>query len=221
MQVLRKKQFRRSYSDIAWWLAPLVVFIGGALLLFGTADDKDPAQPLVLERPSSNTELVVLGSFSGMPTPVASGHHSDFIPPDELLRQSLLEKLHRFRTEFRQMAPAVRVVAAPGSTNRDLVKSALEEVFATVELAPGAETPAAKPLVTAGAGALFYTREANREIAYRLLTAISPYFRGRVLVIFDDSYALDRLLLVIRGTPRFDSDGAVVLVSEQAAVAVE
>jgi len=112
MPVFRPKMYRLSYSHIAWWLVPLAVFIGLALLWFGNAEPR-PGEPVVLARPTPDTELVALGPASP-PATAPADQYPDFIPPDGVLRQRMLENLRRFQTEFRQMAPGASVSPTPG-----------------------------------------------------------------------------------------------------------
>jgi len=215
MPVFRSKMYSPTYSNIAWWLVPLAVAIGLALLCFCNAD-KSPAKPVVLARPSPDTELVALA-----PPPLAaattSDRYPDFIPPDGLLQQKVLEHLRRFQTEFRQMAPGASVSSARGSKNRELVAHTLADFFASADLAGSAGAPTTIPLPeTVAADVLLYTRKENREIALRFLAAISPYLSGGILLVFDQRFNLDRLHLMIRGTPRFKADGSVVFPAEPA-----
>jgi hypothetical protein len=208
MSVFRQKMFSTSFADIAWWLFALAVIIGLALLWFGNFDG-NPGQPVVLARPSPDTELLATGLPSS--PAAAADEHAGFIPPTSLLQQKVLENLRRFQTEFRQMAPGATVSAAPGSSNRDLVVKALEDLFARTGLAASAKVATTKPEPeTASADMLLYTRRENREIVYKFIAAMYPYISGKTILVFDRRFTLDRLHLVIHGTPRFNSDGSVV-----------
>ena len=93
----------------------------------------------------------------------------------------------------------------------------MANLLASAGLAGNAPVPETKPLPGAvAADILLYTRKENREIAHRFLAAISPYISGEILLVFDERFTLDRLHLVIRGTPRFKSDGSVVFPGESA-----
>ncbi|MEE4145440.1 MAG: hypothetical protein V2I26_11615 [Halieaceae bacterium] len=218
MSDFRPKKFSPSYSDIAWWLIPLAVFVGLALLWFGNADES-PGEPVVLAWPSPDTELVATGLSSSSAAATAN-EHASFIPPTGLLHQRVLENLRRFQTEFRQMAPGASVSAAPGSLNRDLVAKALKDLFASTGLTATANVAVNSPVPeTALADILLYTRKENREIVHRLIAAIYPYLSGKILLVFDERFTLDRLHLVIQGTPRFNSDGSVAFTGRTAAPA--
>lgn len=208
MSVFRPKMFSPSYLDIAWWLFALAVFVGLALLWFGKFDGS-PGQPVVLARPSPDTELVATGLPSS--PAAAADEHTNFIPPASLLQQKVMENLRRFQTEFRQMAPGATVSAAPGSSNRDLVAKDLEDLFARTGLAASAKVAMTKHKPeTASADMLLYTRKENREIVYKFMAAMYPYISGKTMLVFDQRFTLDRLHLVIQGIPRFNSDGSVV-----------
>tara|TARA_R110002072_G_scaffold119380_2_gene252173 strand:- start:1417 stop:2082 length:666 start_codon:yes stop_codon:yes gene_type:complete len=210
MQTSRPKRFIPNYAGIAWLIVPLALFIGLLLLLFGSADD-DPAQPKVLAKPSPDTELVSIGSAPAS-TATAASLTTQFTPPDEQLYQRMGENLRRFRTDFRQMAPAINVSAVPGSKNRDKAVAALADMLASEQLSghPDASVADTRAKENVAADLILYTRQANREIVFRFLAAISPYLSGRVLLVFNDDFTLDRLHLVFRDEPLFTPSGAVV-----------
>lgn len=208
MQSSRPQPSSPNYSTIAWWIVPLALFIGLLLLVFGSADE-DPAQPVVLAHPSPHTELVSIGSVSVSTAASLTAH---FTPPDEQLYQRTKENLRRFRTDFRQMAPAITVSAIPGSKNRYKAVAALADMLASEQLAadPSASAVDTRTQESVEADLTLYTREANRDVVFRFLTAISPYVSGRVLLVFNDDFTLDRLHLVFRSEPWFTPSGAVV-----------
>ena len=217
MQSSRPEPSSPNYSGIAWWIVPLALFIGLLLLVFGSADE-DPAPPVVLEHPSPDTELVSIGS---VPVSTAASLTAHFTPPDEQLYQRTGENLRRFRTDFRQLAPAITVSAVPGSKNRDKAVAALADMLASEQLAAD---PSASPVDTrtqesVEADLVLYTREANRDIVFRFLTAVSPYVNGRVLLVFNNDFTLDRLHLVFRREPWFTPSGAIVFPDEMAQLA--
>lgn len=209
MQSSRPQPLSPNSAIVVWWAVPLVLFSGLLLLVFGSPDD-DPAQPLVISRPSPDSELVSIGS-APVSTTTAVDYHTQFTPPDGQVYQRIMENLRRFRTDFRQMAPAAVVSAAPGSKSRDKVMATLADMLASEQLSGHLSASKAEALTkdNVEADVVLYTHEANREIVYRFLTAISPYLSGRVLLVFNDNFTLDQLYLVIRGEPLFTPSGAV------------
>ncbi len=205
MRNSRAKQSKTSYSDIAWWLVPLALFLGLALFLFGRPS-KGPDELRVLARPSPDTELVSLGT---KPTG-AVDLHTEFIPPNESLRQRVLVNLRRFQTEYRQSAPAISVDTATDSTSWNRVAQALSNMLSSTGLSSSVRAPVAAPPDEASADILLYTQQANREIVHEFLKGLSPYINGRILLIFDQRHRLDRMQMIIQHTPQFDADGAVI-----------
>tara|TARA_R110002049_G_scaffold108853_15_gene257434 strand:- start:3237 stop:3908 length:672 start_codon:yes stop_codon:yes gene_type:complete len=210
MRESRSANNDRGYAAIAWWLIPLGLLIALIIVLFGS-EKPDIDAELTVTPLSAQMERVTIGErvIPGVPNSrLASG----YIPPDQSLKDRVLQRLREFQVDFRQSAPAITVVAVPASEERQQLAAELTKLFAQARLGGTQQTNAPPAVIDQSrADIVLHVRQSDRDIAHQLLVALSPYLQGSFLLVFNAQNNLDSLLMVVQRTPQFRGDGQVLL----------
>jgi hypothetical protein len=202
---------------MAWWLPPLALLIAAIIFIFG--DNSTSRDGLTnVTTLSSDLTLVTVGERSTTKLDLDAELSRNFVSPDAVLVERLLQNLRLFRADFRQMAPSITVSAKPGSPERDRIATELGGLLARAELGQrGQTTDVTAEHAELNPGIIFYSTRQNREILLRFINDIAPYFKGTVLLAGKDDGRLDRIAMVIHGQPGFLPDGSVVFTTHNPA----
>lgn len=200
---------RRSLSKLAWGLIPLTLIVA-TLLLFRQPDTGNTAAIEVVTTYPGAQLLAV------NPTLRRDDADGQFVAPDSARRNRVLQRLGQFRADYRQAAPFLTISHSPGSPGRQQFAAEVAGALAQHDLgATGTAPNLTNDAImdeTGDGQADMRVRAARRDrnIVRELLWALSPYYSGRVLLVFDDSVRLDNLSLHIGGNPVFTREGVAV-----------
>lgn len=201
---------RQNVKHLAWGLLPLAALVVGLIVIFGVPDERRLPAPAITERGEGHMRLQ-LGQAAK-----ADGRElsSQFIPLSSDRRDQLLNRLSKFRAQYKQSAPQLRVWAPPASKNAQRVAGQLGSSLAqlglgkTLRQAPG-------PVPDSDAPMLLIGTEKDQNIIRQLLTALSFHLAGDMEVRFDDTVSLDNLILYLPGEPRFTPEGVAYFGKEE------
>lgn len=202
--------FHHLARDSRLWLL-LALLVSLLLLMFlvrGWNGGPEPVLEVVAS--GSGWQRARLVGEGGVPANGAplSEH---FLAISSANRERVLENLSRFRADYKQLAPFLRVSASPTLESRSLLADQLGRVLARYGLGGTAPEAVSPPLATEpGASLVMICNERHLVIAHRFLQALSPYLRGEVLIQFDDGRNVDHMQLFIKGNPRFAPGGTAV-----------
>lgn len=201
---------RQNVKHLAWGLLPLAVLVVGLIVIFGVPEDRRLSSPTITERGESYMHLQLGQAVKADGMELSS----QFTPLSSDRRDQLLNSLSRFRAQYKQSAPQLRVWAPPGSENAQRVARQLGTSLAqlglgkTVRRAPGPVPDSDAPMVLMGT-------EKDQNIIRQLLTALSFHLAGDMEVRFDDTVSLDNLILYLPGEPRFTPEGIAYFGKEE------
>jgi len=190
-----------------WFLIPLLLVVLGVAYWFSGSDPEERGDVASVTVLSESDDA----QWLRLPTVVAAGEvGSRYVEPADALRAGVLQNLAQFRVNYQQLAPYLKVKAAPGLENGQRLAQQLGSVLAHYGLGRTAASDAQS--LPDKRRALLVLRGARKdaEIIRRLLAALSPYLSGEVLVQFDDARRIDQLELYLLGEPGFTKTGVAV-----------
>ncbi|NVK41804.1 MAG: hypothetical protein HWE39_11230 [Oceanospirillaceae bacterium] len=137
-----------------------------------------------------------------------------YVPESPQLRAQVLQNLNEFRAAYRQLAPALEVLALPGLDSRQSLAERLGSALAFQGLgqARQAELSLEDPSLVP-APMLLRCAPKDFKLVQRLLEALSPYIAGDVLIQFDENIRTGELKLYLLGRPRFSEEGVAIFES--------
>lgn len=188
----------------AWLILPLALIIIGIIVLFGDYDRGTLPQPKIL---ASSPQGMLLELPVVSTTPEVSWQ-TEWAPSSDDARRQVLQSLSEYAANFKQLRTQLEVWAEPGSVEREDLAQRLGKALAHYNLGRANQAvvlPAA--LTMLDSGALLVCAEEDRELAMRMLAALTPYLGGKVSVRFAPEVAAQSMRLYLFGTPYFSDMG--------------
>lgn len=188
----------------AWLVLPLALIVIGLIALFGDYDSGKLSEPKVLAS-SPQGLLLELPVVSNAPE---MDWQAEWAPSSDGARRQVLQSLSEYAADFKQLRTLLEVWAEPGAAEREKLAQRLGKALAHYNLGRVNQTvvpPAA--LAMLDSGALLVCAEEDRELAMRMLAALTPYLGGQVTVHFTSEFAAQSMRLYLFGTPSFSDLG--------------
>ncbi len=188
----------------AWLILPLALIVIGLIVLFGDYDRGTLPQPEVL---ASSPQGMLLELPVASATPEVNWQ-TEWAPSSNDARQQVLQSLSEYAANFKQLRTLLEVWAEPGSAEREKLAQRLGKALAHYNL--GRVNQAVIPpaaLAMLDSGALLVCAEEDRELAMRMLAALTPYLGGKVTVRFTPELTAQSMRLYLFGTPYFSDLG--------------
>lgn len=189
----------------AWLLIPIALIVIGLIVVFGNRTSNEGAHPLIIVEQSAASRVLEL------PVATAGGPVSwqtEWVPAPESSRQQVLQSLHEFYTDFRQLRPQLSVWMEPGSEPRNQLAARFGAALAQHSLGSIMKDAQPPPVIDKlDSGALLYCRESDSVLAQRLLAALAPYLAGRVTLRYDADATAQSMRLYFFGQPYFNNQG--------------
>lgn len=188
----------------AWLILPLALIVIGLITLFGDYDRGILPQPKVLASSPQGMllELPLVSTNSKV------NWQTEWGPSSGNARQQVLQSLSEYAADFQQLRTLLEVWAEPGLAEREGLAQRLGEALAHYNLGGVNQAIIPPPaLAVLDSGALLVCAEEDRELALRLLAALTPYLGGKVTVRFNSEFGAQSLRLYLFGTPYFNDLG--------------
>jgi hypothetical protein len=186
----------------AWLLVPILFVIILLIALFGDRDNDQLLQPEILE----NSPAGMLLELAVITTTPAVDWKPKWNPSLKMPRQQVLQSLSEYAADFKQLRTQLEVWAEPGSTERDQLVQRIGSALERYDI--GGVKQEANPAVTQpDEGMLLICAAADKELAVRILAALTPYISGKVVMRFDSDLAAQSMQLYLFGTPYFNDLG--------------
>jgi hypothetical protein len=186
----------------AWLLVPILFVIILLIALFGDRDNDQLLQPEILE----NSPAGMLLELAVITTTPAVDWKLKWNPSLKMPRQQVLQSLSEYAADFKQLRTQLEVWAEPGSTERDQLVQRIGSALERYDI--GGVKQEANPAVTRpDEGMLLICAAADKELAVRILAALTPYISGKVVMRFDSDLAAQSMQLYLFGTPYFNDLG--------------
>lgn len=198
---------RLSYSSLAIWMVPLLLLI--AMLIFSFGESQPTIrESLHITSLQPGLEFARVADSDG---PLPAAGEESVRAPSAAIRDQVLQRLRRFRADYKQAAPSIRVAANAANPRQAQLASTITGLLATASLNQqlGAQDVARTwegvetALIIRGSGQ-------DRQMVYRLLQALSPLLSGGVVLAFEGGQNTGRVDVIIRGEPRFTANGVAV-----------
>jgi ABC-type uncharacterized transport system fused permease/ATPase subunit len=186
----------------AWLLVPILLVITLIIALFGDSDNIKNSQPTVLE----STPEGMLVELPFAKTTEALEWQTQWDPSLSMPRQQVLQSLSEYAADFKQLRTQLQVWAEPGSTERDKLVQRMSNALAQYAL--GGVVQEANPVFTRpNEGVLLICAAADKELALRILAALTPYLSGKVSIHFATDLTAQSMQLYLFGVPYFNDQG--------------
>lgn len=140
----------------------------------------------------------------------ASDLTGEYIATGDNMRARVLQNLSEFRTTYKQLAPFMKVSAAPGNEAGQQLAQRIGSSLAHYGLGRAVKADSRSLPDRQRASLVLLGARDDAEIIQHLLAALSPYLSGDVLVQFDDTRRIDQLELYLLGKPSFTAEGVAV-----------
>lgn len=182
------------------WMAPVLVLLAFAVIfLFGN----DSPTPNRVQEVTANYERVRLDT---------STPDGDRQSPAELsddTRQTILQRLSTLRADYRVVSPAITVTGEAGGDDATALARHIGTMLSQNSLGSYAATAGVSSVADSALpgdaeqdSMVVFVRGADKAIAHRLTTALSPMLSGTARIQFDETRRSGDLLLVIADPPR-------------------
>jgi hypothetical protein len=186
----------------AWLLVPILLVITLIIALFGDRDNIKHSQPTVLE----STPEGMLVELPFAKTTEALEWQTQWDPSLSMPRQQVLQSLSEYAADFKQLRTQLQVWAEPGSTERDKLVQRMSNALAQYAL--GGVVQEANPVFTRpNEGVLLICAAADKDLALRILAALTPYLSGKVSIHFATDLTAQSMQLYLFGVPYFNDQG--------------
>jgi hypothetical protein len=186
----------------AWLFVPILLVIIVLIALFGNNDNIKHSQPTVLE--SSPVGMLVKLPFAT--TIKAIDWQVQWDPSLNMPRQQVLQSLGEYAADFKQLRTQLQVRAEPGSVEKNKLVQRIGNALARYSL--GGVIQEANPALTRpDEGVLLICAAADKNLALRILAALTPYVSGNVSIHFDTELAAQSMQLYLFGVPYFNDQG--------------
>jgi ABC-type uncharacterized transport system fused permease/ATPase subunit len=186
----------------AWLLVPILLVITLIIALFGDSDNIKNAQPTVLE----STPEGMLVELPFAKTTEALDWQTQWDPSLSMPRQQVLQSLSEYAADFKQLRTQFQVWAEPGSTERDKLVQRMGNALAQYALG-GVMQKANAAFIRPNEGVLLICAAADKDLALRILAALTPYISGKVSIHFDTNLTAQSMQLYLFGVPYFNDQG--------------
>ena len=121
-------------------------------------------------------------------------------------RQQVLQSLGEYAADFKQLRTQLKVWAEPGSTERNKLVQRMGNALARYSLG-GVIQEANLSFTRPDEGVLMICAAADKDLALRILAALSPFISGKVSIHFDTDLAAQSMHLYLFGVPYFNNQG--------------
>jgi hypothetical protein len=186
----------------AWLLVPILFVIILLIALFGDRDNINKLLPTVLE----SNPVGMLVELPLATTTKALDWQTQWDPSLKMPRQQVLQSLSEYAADFKQLRTQLQVWAEPGSKERDKLVQRMGSVLARYSL--GGVIQEANPAFTRpDEGILLICAAADKDLALRILAALTPYLSGKVSIKFDTDLTAQSMHLYLFGIPYFNDQG--------------
>jgi hypothetical protein len=186
----------------AWLLVPILLVITLLIALFGDSDNIKKSQPTVLE----STPEGMLVELPFATTTKALDWQTQWDPSLNMPRQQVLQSLNEYAANFKQLRTQLQIWAEPGSTERDNLVQRMGNALARYSL--GGVSQEANPAFTRpNEGILLICAVADKDLALRILAALTPYISGKVSIHFATDLTAQSMQLYLFGVPYFNDQG--------------
>jgi len=130
-----------------------------------------------------------------------------YVAETGMARQQVLNNLRDYLARYRQSHPSLTIAITGSTKDLELLGRRIGDALSKYDM--GRFDPAATVPDTLPDGELPVLRCAASHalIARQLLATLEPYLGGEIHLRYEDGLRLDRMQLVLRGTPRFSADG--------------
>lgn len=186
----------------AWWLIPILLVITLLIALFGDRDNDKLLQAKVIESSSAGMLL----ELPDLTTDKEGVWHAQWNPSSDIGRQQVLQSLSEYAADYKQLRTQVEVWTEPGSAERNKLALRMGNALARYSLG-GGNREINSAFIKPEQGVLLICLEADKELALRILAALTPYISGKVSVRFDKEVAAQSMRLYLFGTPYFNDQG--------------
>jgi hypothetical protein len=186
----------------AWLLVPILFVIILLIALFGDRDNIKHSQPTVLE----STPVGMLVELPFATTTQALDWQTQWDPSLSMPRQQVLQSLGEYAADFKQLRTQLKVWAEPGSTERNKLVQRMGNALARYSLG-GVIQEANLSFTKPDEGFLMICAAADKDLALRILAALSPFISGKVSIHFDTDLAAQSMHLYLFGVPYFNNQG--------------
>ncbi len=206
-QGFRARGCSASYSGLAIYLVPLLLLVAWLIYSFGEREQavEESLNITVLQPGLEFARLT--GGDSPTPDPVAESIRA----PSPEIRDQVQQRLRRFRADYKQAAPSIRVAVIPGDSYQKQLAGTITDLLAGASLDQEYRNADAEPASADVDGAIMIRASSqDRQMVYRLLQALSPLLSGGVFLAFEGSHSSGRVNIFIRGTPVFTTGGVAI-----------
>jgi hypothetical protein len=181
---------------------PILFVIILLIALFGDNDNIKHSHPTVLE----STPAGMLVELPFATTTKALEWQTQWDPSLNMPRQQVLQSLNEYAADFKQLRTQLQVWAEPGSTERDKLVQRMSNALARYSL--GGVMQVTNPAFTRPAeGILLICAAADKDLALRILAALTPYLSGKVSIHFASDLTAQSMQLYLFGVPYFNDQG--------------
>jgi hypothetical protein len=186
----------------AWLLVPILLVIILLIALFGNSDNIKHSQPTVLE----STPVGMLVKLPFASTTKVLDWQTQWDPSLKMSRQQVLQSLGEYAADFKQLRTQLQVWAEPGSIERNKLVQRMGNALAQYSLGGGIQE-ANLAFTRPDKGVLMICAAADKNLALRLLAALTPYIGGNVSIHFETEFAAQSMQLYLFGVPYFNDHG--------------
>jgi hypothetical protein len=186
----------------AWLLVPILFVIILLIALFGDRDNIKHLQPTVIE----STPVGMLVELPFAATTQALDWKIQWNSSLSMPRQQVLQSLGEYAADFKQLRTQLKVWAEPGSTERNKLVQRMGHALARYSLG-GVIQEANLSFTRPDEGVLMICAAADKDLALRILAALSPFIGGKVSIHFDTDLAAQSMHLYLFGVPYFNNQG--------------
>jgi hypothetical protein len=187
----------------AWLLVPILLVIILLIALFGDRDNTKNLQPTVLE--STSVSMLVELPLAAT-TAKALNWQTQWDPSLNMPRQQVIQSLSEYAADFKQLRTQLQVWSEPGSKERGKLVQRMGSELARYSL--GGVMQEANPAFTRpDEGVLLICAAADKDLALRILAALTPYISGKVSIHFDTNLTAQSMQLYLFGVPYFNDQG--------------
>jgi len=196
-----------TYSGLAIYLLPLLLLV--AILIYSFGDREEAVEQslnIKVLRPGLEFAMVARGDSPATAVVTESIH-----APSPEIRDQVQQRLRRFRADYKQAAPSIRVTAIPGDSHQEQLAETITDLLAGASLDQEnrSEDDESTPAGVDGA-IMIRASSQDRQMVHRLLQALSPLLSGGVLLAFEGDQSTGRVAILIRGRPGFTAEGVAV-----------
>ncbi len=191
-----------GFKKIAWLIIPLLLFIAGAIFLFGSK----PAQPPLpsIERDTAEGQLLQL--------PIVSVNNqvswqTGWVEALPEARAQVLQALSELHAAYPQRGIRVSLWTPADQLTSQSFADRLQKSLATYSLAEAEAIATPDFARQVQQGVVVFCRAEDKSLVRQLLGALTPYLAGTVAVRFDQALKSGQVRVFLIGEPQFNGIG--------------